>query len=680
MEEELKWERGSPEPLGVSRHPNGINFALFSEHATGVSLCLFSAGAKHPFAQIPLHPEVNKTGYIWHIEIDNLPAEHLEYGYYITGPNDDPRNRFAPEKLLSDPYARGLSTSHQWGYKQLNEEPFAPRGRIVLDLAFDWQNTQPPRILMEDLVIYEMHVRSFTQHPSSKVKTPGTFLGIVEKIPYLKELGINAIELMPIFEFDECENLLVNPKTHQHLKNLWGYSTINYFSPMNRYSSSTSWQGALDDFRTLVREMHKNGIEVFLDVVYNHTAEANSKGPYFSFRGIDNQVYYMVNPEGKYLDFTGTGNTVNANHPVVMNFIIDSLRFWVEEMHIDGFRFDLASCLTRDENGIPLARPPLIISMTHDPVLAGVKMIAEAWDAGGLYQVGSFPGEGRWFEWNGKFRDTVRKFIKGTEGQSGDFAKVMSGSEELYGHCRRPYHSVNFITAHDGYTLRDLVSYQDKHNEENGEGNRDGANDNQSWNCGEEGPTKNQKILVLRERQMRNFHMALMLSLGTPMLLMGDEYGHTRHGNNNAYCQDNELNWFLWDELEKNAAFARFHRLMIQFRNQNTLLTRKEFLKDTDVEWHGHIPFKANWSDDSRFIAWTLTDNVKSEPLYIAFNAHFEPANIQLPPPPKGKVWHRIVDTSLTSPNDITETPQSSPPLKLTYILPDHSSFLAKAF
>lgn len=677
---EIQWERGNPEPLGARCIESGkINFALFSEHASNVTLCLFSPDSKHPFAEIPLNPEVNKTGYVWHIQLTNLPCDRLEYGYKVAGPNDDPRNRFDPKRILSDPYARGLNTGHQWGYKELNEEPFAPRGRVILDAPFDWQGTQPPRILMEDLIVYEMHVRSFTQHSSSKTKAPGTFLGIIEKIPYLKSLGVNAIELMPIFEFDECENTNINPKTKQRLKNVWGYSTINFFTPMNRFSSSAGWTAAMDDFRLLVREMHKNGIEVFLDVVYNHTAEGNQKGPYFSFRGVDNQVYYLLNPEGEYLDYTGTGNTFNSNHPVVEGFIIDSLRYWVEEMHIDGFRFDLASCLTRDEEGFPLLNPPVIRSMTHDPVLTCVKMIAEAWDAGGLYQVGSFPGEGRWFEWNGKYRDVVRKFIKGTNDQTGDFAKAMSGSEHLYGQCRRPYHSINFITCHDGFSLRDLVSYQEKHNEENGEQNRDGNNDNESWNCGEEGPTSNPKILLLREKQMRNFHAALMLSLGTPMVLMGDEYGHTRRGNNNTYCQDNELNWFLWDELAKNEGFFRFHRLMIQFRKENSVLTRKEFLKDSDVQWHGQLPLNANWSSENRFLAWTLIDNVKSESLYIAFNANFEPAHIQLPPPPKGKKWFRIVDTSLSTPNDFCEKPQENPPLKFTYTLPDYSAFVAKS-
>lgn len=674
----IQQQRGAPQPLGATCKEKGINFALFSEHASQVTLCIFSSQSKQPLIEIPLNPEIHKTGHIWHILLIGLPSEPLEYAYRVDGPKDI-RNRFNPDILLSDPYARGLNTSHIWGKAGSSSEKFAPKGRIIFDSSFDWQETQPPRILVEDLIIYEMHVRSFTQDASSKTQSPGTFLGIIEKIPYLKNLGVNAIELMPIFEFNECASTLINPKTNERLKNVWGYSTINFFSPMNRYASNSGWNAALNDIRLLVREMHKNGIEVFLDVVYNHTAEGNQNGPHFSFRGIDNQIYYMLNPQGEYLDFTGTGNTFNANHPVVTNLIIDSLRYWVEEMHIDGFRFDLASCLTRDEDGTPLKHPPVILAMTGDPVLAGVKMIAEAWDAGGLYQVGSFPGEGRWFEWNGKFRDVVRKFIKGTDGESGEFAQVMSGSEDLYGQCKRPYHSLNFVTAHDGYTLHDLVSYQSKHNEANGEENRDGANNNESWNCGVEGETHDNKILLLRKKQMRNFQAALMLSLGTPMMFMGDEYGHTRHGNNNPYCQDNKLNWFLWDHLEKHADFARFHRLMIQFRKENCLLTRKEFLKESDVQWHGHLPLKPDWSPNNRFLAWTLTDNVKFEPLYIAFNADFKPANIHLPLPPKGKTWYRIIDTSLSSPEDFCEQPQKNSPLKLSYMMPDHSALVAKA-
>src|ERR1700722_2306684 len=448
---EIKWKRGSSTPLGVSRLEGGINFAVFSEHATQVKLCLFSPQSRQSFAEITLDPELNRTGQIWHMVRIGLSGDHIEYGYKMTGPKEDPRDSFDEKRILSDPYAKGLGTSHEWGRKEYSDPAYTPRGKVILETPFEWEKVPQPRLPMEELVIYEMHVRSFTIHPSSKSKEPGTFLGVIDKIPYLKSLGVNAIELMPIFEFDECSNHFINPKTKQRLKNIWGYSTINFFAPMNRFSSSSEWTGAMDDFRTLVKEMHKNKIEVYLDVVYNHTAEGNKQGPWFSFRGIDNQVYYMVHPDGHYLDYSGTGNTFDANHPVVAKLIVDSLRYWVNEMHVDGFRFDLASCLTRDEKGTPLPNPPVIQMIDADPVLADVKLIAEAWDAGGLYQVGSFPGGNRWAEWNGKYRDVVRRFIKGTDNQVGEFAKTMSGSQDLYGHGRRPYHSVNFVIAHDGF-------------------------------------------------------------------------------------------------------------------------------------------------------------------------------------------------------------------------------------
>ncbi len=678
--DEITWERGTPSPLGVSPRGKGVNFALFSEHATGVTLCLFSPDSKHPFLEVPLDPDVNRTGFIWHILLQDHFGTSIEYGYKLTGPKD-PRNLFDPDNIVSDPYARGLNTGHQWGRKHLVEEDegVIPRGKVILDVPFDWEGSIPPKIPAEKLVIYEMHVRAFTEHPSSNVVHPGTYLAIIDKIPYLKSLGVNAIELMPIFEFDECGNDRTNPLTGEKLKNFWGYSTINFFTPMNRFSASHGWTSAIDEFRTLVREMHKNGIEVYLDVVYNHTAEGNEKGPSFSFKGIDNCVYYMVGSEGHYLDFTGTGNTVNANHPAVVQFIIDSLRYWINEMHIDGFRFDLASCLTRADNGAPLPHPPVIDAMTNDPAFSNVKWIAEAWDAGGLYQVGSFPGKGRWYEWNGKYRDVVRRFIKGTSGQSGEFAKVMTGSQDLYGRDGRPYHSINFITAHDGYTLRDLVSYQDKHNLANGEENRDGSNDNDSWNCGHEGETGDQKILHLRDRQIKNLHTALLVAIGTPMILMGDEYGHTRNGNNNTYCQDNELNWFLWDKLEREKGFVRFHRLMIHFREQHPLIQRKDFPSSSDIDWHGLKPMEANWGEDNRFIAYTLKDQAREEHLYIAFNAQYNSAHIQLPEPPHGKKWYRIVDTSLPSPDDFSERPRDAQPLKDTYDLPEYSAFIAKA-
>ncbi len=670
--------KGHCYPLGVSKQEDGLNFCLFSEHSIQATLCLFLPNAHEPLAEIPLNPKVNRTGYIWHILVKGLPTTELEYGYRLSGPTDNPKMHYDPKLILSDPYARALNTSTEWGKGVMYPDETPPRGKVIIEAPFDWEDDSSPNILSKDLVIYEMHVRSFTQDPSSKTKYPGTFLGILEKIPHLKKMGINAIELMPIFEFNECEIKVKNPKNQESLKNVWGYSTINFFTPMNRFSSQHTWTGSIDEFRTLVKELHKNQIEVILDVVYNHTAEGNAEGPIFSFRGIDNEIYYMLNPTGEYLNFSGTGNTFNCNHPVVAQMIVDSLRYWVAEMHVDGFRFDLASILTRSEDGTPLPSPYVVDAITNDPILANVKLIAEAWDAGGLYQVGGFPGQGQWCEWNGKYRDAVRKFIKGTDDMSGEFAWVMCGSQHIYGHDRRPYHSINFVTAHDGYTLRDLVTYQDKHNEENGEENRDGANDNESWNCGAEGPSTDEKIIKLRDRQMRNLHTALMLAIGTPMLLMGDEYGHSRNGNNNTWCQDNKLNWFQWDDLEKNKDFERFYRLLIHFRHAHPILKRSEFLSDNEVAWHGFLPLKPNWGKENRFIAYTLKNPKTKEPLYIAFNSHFTPVHIQIPNPPAGKKWYRVIDTSLPSPQDFIEDPKTAP-MPHSYDMPDHSALLLQA-
>lgn len=668
-------EQGSSSPLGVSQQNTGLNFALFSRHAEKVTLLLFKQNETIAFLEISFDPTLHRTGWIWHILLKNLPNQPLEYAYRIDGSNDDLKNRFNPHVLLSDPYAKALSTLCQWDAPRDIQVPRFPRAKLILDAPFDWEGVQAPHIPSEELILYEMHVRAFTQHASSKVKHPGTYSGLIEKIPHLKQLGINAVELMPVFEFNECENLHQNPQTHQPLKNFWGYSTINFFSPMNRYATSDHWTASLDEFRTMVKELHRNGILIILDVVYNHTAEGPVEGPYFSFRGIDNQVYYMIDDADHYFNFSGTGNTFNANHPIVSRLILDSLRYWVQEMHVDGFRFDLASCLTRDETGKPLSIPPLIHLITHDPILTNTLLIAEAWDAGGLFQVGSFPGEGKWLEWNGKYRDDVRRFIKGTNGQAGEYATAMCGSQNLYGSSVNPYHSINFITAHDGFTLKDLVSYNQKHNQENGEHNRDGNDCNDSWNCGIEGQTNDANIMRLRAQQMRNLHLSLMLSIGTPMLLMGDEYGHTRHGNNNAYCQDNELNWFLWDELEKNRNFARFHRLVIQFRKTHKAFQKKKFLTKSDIDWHSRYPLQPDWSQESRFVAYTLKD---INPIYVAFNAHFQPARIELPSCSQGKRWFRIIDTSLNSPQDFNEDPQSAP-LQMSYTLPAYSSLVAKA-
>jgi isoamylase/glycogen operon protein len=524
-----------------------------------------------------------------------------------------------------------------------------------------------------------MHVRSFTQHPSSHSAHPGTFLGIIEKIPYLKSLGVNAVELMPIHEFDETEYHKKNPKTGSLLFNYWGYSTINFFCPMNRYGSKAAFEGPIEEFKMMVKELHRNQIEVILDVVFNHTAEGPLNGPTFSFRGIDNSTYYILDENGGYKDYSGCGNTFNCNHPIPHDLIVESLKYWVQEMHVDGFRFDLASILTRDQQGEPLTSPPVVEMIVKDPLLSNTKLIAEAWDAGGLYQVGSFPAFSRWAEWNGKYRDVVRRFIKGTDQQAGEFAKAITGSQDLYGVDRDPYHSVNFVTAHDGFTLKDLVSYQEKHNEENGEENRDGSSNNDSWNCGHEGETKNHAVQLIRARQMRNFHLALMLSLGVPMLLMGDEYGHTRRGNNNAWCQDNELNWFLWDEIKQQKDFFRFYKLVNHLRKKEPLLRRTSFLTNDDIDWHGHQPLNPDWDSQSRFVAFTLKDHLYAKHLYVAFNAHYESAHITLSLPPPSKKWYRIIDTSLPSPDDFLEDPHSQPPLKHTYTLLPYSALLAYA-
>ncbi len=665
-------QKGSPSPLGTSQKGGGVNFALYSEHATKVTLCLFKEEEHEPFVEIDL----NKTEKVWHILVLNLP-EKIDYGYRIDGPKT-PGQMFNPGIIVSDPYARALSTCHKWGEGYNLAHPPPPRGRLVFDKPFDWEGVKHPRIPMEKMIIYEMHVRGFTFDSSSHAHHPGSFLGVIEKIPYLKELGVNVVELLPIFEFNECENPRKNPLTQEPLSNFWGYSTVNFFCPMNRYATEAGWSQAALEFKQMVKELHRNGIEVILDVVYNHTAEGNENGPYFSFRGIDNANYYILTPDFHYANYTGCGNTFNCNHPVTRELILDSLRYWASEMGVDGFRFDLASIFTRDPTGAPIPNPPVIVTINSDPILKESKLIAEAWDAAGLYQVGSFPGEGRWAEWNGVYRDAVRRFIKGTMGESGNFANALCGSQNLYGKDRNPYHSINFVTAHDGYTLRDLVSYQEKHNESNGENNSDGANNNESWNCGQEGETKKQEILQLRARQMRNFYTALLLSLGTPMLFMGDEYGHTRFGNNNGWCHDDKLNWFLWDELKKHKEFFRFVSQLIHFRRKETLLHRIEFLTNEDIDWHGHMPFKANWDHLSRFVAYTLKGPKYS--LYIAFNADYQPVHITLPPPPAHQNWYRVLDTSLPSPLDFVENPSSQPNLKYIYNMPSYSAIVAKSF
>ncbi|XP_057424761.1 isoamylase 3, chloroplastic isoform X2 [Lotus japonicus] len=602
--------------------------------------------------ELPLDPSLNKTGDVWHICIEDLPCSKVLYGYRIDGAHDWSKgHRFDSSIVLVDPYAKLIEGRRNFGDISMRLSKFL--GTYDFDsLPFEWgENYKVPNIPEKDLVIYEMNVRAFTSGESSGLDNSirGSYLGVIEKIPHLLELGINAVELLPVFEFDEFE-FQRRPNPRDHMINTWGYSTINFFAPMSRYASAGGGSvNASKEFKQMVKALHSAGIEVILDVVYNHTNEADDANPYTtSFRGIDNKVYYMVDDNGQLMNFSGCGNTLNCNHPVVMELILDSLRHWVIEYHVDGFRFDLASVLCRGVDGSPLNAPPLIRAIAKDAVLSRCKIIAEPWDCGGLYLVGSFPNWDRWAEWNGKYRDDVRKFIKGDSGMKGGFATRVSGSSDLYRvNKRRPYHGINFVIAHDGFSLRDLVSYNFKHNEANGEGGQDGSNDNFSWNCGFEGETDDASIRALRSRQMKNFHLALMISQGTPMMLMGDEYGHTRYGNNNSYGHDTSLNNFLWDQLDtRRSDHFRFFSKVIKYRLAHQILKHENFLSKNDITWH-----EDNWDNpDSKFLAFTLHDRSGGD-IYLAFNAHDYFVKAPLPTPPT-KRWHRVVDTNLKSPDD----------------------------
>ncbi|KAM7258061.1 hypothetical protein ACFE04_013802 [Oxalis oulophora] len=653
---------GHISPLGVSEAQNGINFALFSQHATSVTLCLSLpesgklGSLEGGMIELSLDPSVNKTGDIWHICVQDLPRSNVLYGYRIDGPQEWRQgHRFDKSIVLIDPYAKLVEGRRVFGDSSQKMSKFL--GTYDFDVTpFDWgQNYKLPNIPEKDLVVYEMNVRAFTNDESTKLgpDVRGSYLGLIEKIPHLVELGVNAVELLPVFEFDEFE-FQRRPNPRDHMINTWGYSTINFFAPMSRYASGGGGsQNASREFKEMVKALHGAGIEVILDVVYNHTNEADDKYPYTtSFRGIDNKTYYMLdlNNNAQLLNFSGCGNTFNCNHPVVMELILDSLRHWVVEYHVDGFRFDLASVLCRGTDGSPLSAPPLISAIAKDSTLSRCKIIAEPWDCGGLYLVGGFPNWDRWGEWNGKYRDDMRRFIKGDSGMKGSFATRVSGSADLY--CvnnRKPYHGVNFIIAHDGFTLYDLVSYNFKHNDANGEGGNDGSNDNLSWNCGFEGETDDGHIKALRSRQMKNFHLALMTSQGVPMMLMGDEYAHTRYGNNNSYGHDTSINNFLWDRLDahKNGHF-RFFSQVIKYRQTRQVFRHENFLGKSDVTWHEN-----NWDNpDSKFLAFTLHDSNGGD-IYLAFNAHDYHVKVSVPSPPQNKRWFRVVDTNLESPNDI---------------------------
>ncbi len=663
--ENFKLHRGRPYPFGATFVPEGVNFAVFSSYATACKLVLFEKGQPKPIAEIPF-PEEFRIGNVFAMIVFDLDHENIEYGFRMEGPyNPREGHRFDASKILLDPYAKSIGGREVWGVEPNWQEIYPYRARLVYD-AFDWELDHQVDTSAEDLIIYEMHVRGFTQHHSAKVKHAGTYAAIREKIPYLKELGVNCIELMPIFEFDEFENDRRNPQTQERLFNYWGYSTIGFFAPKAGYAATGKFGMQIDEFKNLVKELHKNGLKIILDVVFNHTSEGNTQGPTLSFRGIDNKTYYMLTPDGSYFNFSGCGNTLNCNNPVVRNMVLDCLRYWVAEYHIDGFRFDLASILGRDPKGQPLANPPLLEALAFEPVLAKCELIAEAWDAGGLYQVGSFPDYGRWGEWNGKYRDCVRKFLRGDEGQVSEMVQRIQGSPDLYPQ-RGTAASVNFITAHDGFTLFDLVSYNTKHNLANGENNNDGSNDNFSSNYGWEGQTDRADINALRHRQIKNALAILMVSQGIPMILMGDELGRTQQGNNNTYCQDNALNWLDWSLLQKNEGLFRFFKYGIAFRKAHPVLRSRSHFRNqdymgsgyADITWHGLRPWSPDWSFGSRTLALMLCGKhakggaVKDNSIYVALNMFWEGATFNLPPAPKDTRWHVFVNTGVNPPEDI---------------------------
>jgi glycogen operon protein len=653
----LRTARGKCLPLGASALPDGVNFALLCRNGSKVTLVICPLEGTEPIAEFPLHPRRNRTGDHWHIVVAGLPPA-FTYGWRVDGPRG-PGNCFNPAIVLLDPSATALSNGARWGQSsEPAEQRFSARRSLYLRRPFDWREDAPPLTPLQDSIIYELHVRGFTCDPSSRVAHPGTFAGLVEKIPYLKALGVTAVELLPIHEFDENDCIFRNPDSGERLRNFWGYNSIAFGAVKAAYAHSGVEHGQLTEFREMVRAFHAAGLEVYLDVVFNHTGEGDERGRTYSFRGLDNQLYYMLTPEGRYQNYSGCGNTVNCNHPVVRNLLMNCLRFWVADMHIDGLRFDLASVMGRDEDGRVLHDPPVVEMIAEESVLSETKLIAEPWDAAGLYQVGHFPFGRRWSEWNGLYRDQVRRFWRGEPGMVGNLATRLCGSSDLYERSGRlPRHSINFITCHDGFTLWDLVSYNRKHNRVNGEDERDGSNDNYSWNCGVEGPTSDAKILNLRQRQARNLIATLLLSQGVPMLLAGDEFLRTQGGNNNAWCQDNATSWLDWSLAEKNADFLRFVREMIALRKRHTALRRRGFLWGSDVIWHGVVPFKPDFSSWSRSIALVLDGrNTGREPdrdIYIIFNAWIEALKFRIPSAPQGRPWRRIIDTALASPQDI---------------------------
>ncbi len=652
---------GKSHPLGATINPGGVNFSIFSKNTTQVELLLFDhAEAEKPSQALLLDPAHHRTGYYWHIFMPGVGSGQL-YGWRMKGPNQPEKGlRFDGEKVLLDPYGRGVAVGKNYSRStasQDGENVSACMKSVVVDpRAYNWEGDHPLKHSAAGSVIYEMHLSGFTKHPNSGVpdEKRGTYAGLIEKIPYLRELGITAVELLPIFQFDEQD-------APPGLKNYWGYSPVSFFAPHSGYSSRKDPLGPVDEFRDMVKALHKAGIEVILDVVYNHTAEIGANGPTLCFRGLENRAYYILEEDrSRYANFSGCGNTLNANHSVVRRMIMDSLHHWVQLMHVDGFRFDLASILSRDERGQPLKDPPLLWEIESDPVLAGTKLIAEAWDAGGLYQVGNFMGD-FFLEWNGRFRDDVRSFWKSDPGTVPRIAERFWASPDLFSHEERePEQSINFITCHDGFTLNDLVSYNEKHNEANGEGNRDGNDFNLSWNCGGEGPTTEPAIKQLRNRQVRNFLATTLLSLGTPMIAMGDEVRRTQKGNNNAYVQDNEVSWFDWSLVEEHPDLLRFTQKLIDLRldlsfieRPNLNITLNQYLRDEPVTWHGTRLNMPDWADESHSLAFSVHNLLQHRLFFIILNSYWEPLDFELPPVSEGAVWRRVLDTSLDSPGDI---------------------------
>lgn len=628
---------------------NGVSFTINSHGATRCTLLLFKPQAPKPYARIPF-PDSYRIGDTYSMLVYDIKPDEFEYAFSFDGPYEPAKGLlFNEENVLLDPYSRAVTGQRKWGEKPEGGKDFEYRARVVKS-SFDWGNIKQLEQPFEDLVIYEIHVRGYTKDKSSGVSAPGTFAGLKDKIPYLKDLGINAVELMPIFEFDEMESARVVDGVQ--LYNYWGYNTVSFFAPNTSYAFNEEHNHEGDELKSLIKALKENGIEVILDVVFNHTAEGNEMGPCFSFKGIDNNVYYMLTPDAHYYNFSGCGNVMNCNHPVVRNFIIDCLRHWAIEYRVDGFRFDLASILGRDQNGAPMANPPILESLAFDPVLGKMKLIAEAWDAGGLYQVGSFPSWNRWAEWNGRYRDDMRSFLKGDDGMAGNAITRITGSRDLYSPESRGHKaSVNFLTCHDGFTLYDLYSYNEKHNEKNGWNNTDGDNNGHSWNCGAEGETDDPNVNGLRRRLIKNAFAALLCSRGPAMFFAGDEFCNTQFGNNNAYCQDNIISWLDWSRLEEFKEIHDFVRHMIQFRKEHPLLrkmTKPSSCQFPEISVHNGTPFNASTDYKTKLIgimyAGRNEEDTEDDIVFYCMNAYWEPLVMQLPVLPNGKHWH--VDTN----------------------------------